>query len=406
MVKIKTALRSIGPGFITASVVLGPGSIAVASRIGSVYGYALLWIILIAAISMGIFTAMGTRFAIASNSSILKAIKDVYGKWFAGLIGISAFMAAASFQFGNNLGIATAMHGLTGIGINIWPLVFTPLGLILLFWAKNVYAIIEKLMMALVMVMILAFITNLFFVKPHLFNILKGFNPFSFQTSQLDEIAALVATTFSLNACIYQSYLVRNKGWGKSDLKTGIRDTVAGITVLGLISSFIIITSATALKPQGITVATAGDMAIQLESLFGSFSKYIFSLGLCAAAFSSLLVNAVIGGGLLSDSLGYGRSMQDKVPKILSAIIMIIGMTIAVFFKGNIVYALVMAQASSLLAIPSVGLGLFLIANNKKIMGDLKNTKTQNVYALFGFILIIIMVIYMFSKVFNMIKAL
>ncbi len=406
MKRIKAVVQSIGPGFITASVVLGPGSIAVASRIGSVYGYALLWIILIAAISMGAFTAMSTRFAIATDRSILETIKSEYGKGFTILIGISAFMAAASFQFGNNLGIATAMQGLTGIGTFIWPLVFTPLGLVLLFWAKNVYSIIEKLMMVLVMIMILAFITNLFFVKPHLFHVLKGFNPFSFQTRQLDEIAALVATTFSLNACIYQSYLVSNKGWKFKDLKASMRDTIAGITVLGLISSFIIITSATALKPQGITVATAGDMAIQLESLFGSSAKYIFSLGLCAAAFSSLLVNAVIGGGLLSDSLGYGRSMQDKVPKILSAVIMLIGMTIAVFFRGNIVYALVMAQASSLLAIPSVGLGLFLIANNKKVMGNLRNTTTQNVFALFGFVLIIIMVIYMFFKLFKMIQGL
>ena len=396
--KMRILFRSIGPGFIIASVVLGPGSIAVASRIGSAHGYKLLWVIAIAAICMATYTIMSARFGVGNDKSILQTITDTYGRWFSALIGISAFLSAASFQFGNNLGIATGMHGLTGISETIWPLLFTTLAIVFIFWAKNVYKILEKMMMIMVLVMIIAFFINLVFVKPNLIAILKGFLPVSFSVDQFDEMAAIVGTTFVLNACIYHAYLVYDKGWKEDDLKIGMRDTLMGITVLGIISTLIIVTSAAALHPKGIIVATAADMSIQLEALFGNFSKYIFNVGLCAAAFSSLVINAVIGGGLLSDGFGFGRSMQDKMPKIFTTLILLIGMIITVFFRGDIVYALVLAQGSTLFAVPSIGIGLLLVANNKAIMRELKNNRTQNIIAATGFILILIMVVYMYHR--------
>ena len=127
-------------------------------------------------------------------------------------------------------------------------------------------------------------------------------------------------------------------------------------------------------------------------------AKIIFSFGLCAAAFSSLMVNAVIGGGLFADGLGMGRSMNEKMPKIFTAVILVLGMVVAMFFKGNIIYALVMAQASSIFAVPLIAIGIFLILNNKKVMGKLRNNLLQNVLAIMGFILISVVVYYMYTK--------
>lgn len=396
--KIKKAIKSIGPSFILASLVLGPGSITVASRIGSTSSFSLLWVVIISGFSMIVYTSMAARFGIVNDNSILQTISKHYSKWFAASIGIAAFFASTSWQFGNNLGIGIAMKEITGINEIVWPLVFTPLGMILIFFAKNLYKILEKLMMLMVMIMIAAFAFNLILIQPNLTEVAKGFVPLSFSINNFDEIAALVATTFSLPAAIYQAYLVKDKGWKKNNLQEGVVSSNMGVMMLGVITLMIIITSAAALYPKGIVVNSAADMALQLEVLFGSYAKYVFSVGLSAAAFSSLMVNAVIGGGLLSDSLNMGRSMNDKMPKIFTSVILVVGMLVAVFFKGNIIYALIMAQASSVLGVPLIALGIFLIANNKKIMGKHINSKFQNGVGVFGFLLIIIMVYYMFNK--------
>ncbi len=403
--RIKKFFKSLGPGFIIASVVLGPGSITVASRIGSEYGYTFLWVIVLATIFMITYTSMGTRFGVLNSKSMLQSIADSYGRWFAVLIGISAFLSTSSFQFGNNLGIGIGMKGITGINERIWPFIFTPLGIILIFWAKNLYKVLENLMKFLVMIMIIAFFINLLLTKPDLAPVARGLVPSKFSSDSLNIVAAMMATSFALAAALYQSYLAQDKGWKIENLKSSLKDTYAGIFLLALISATLLITSAAALHPRGIVVNSAADMALQMEALFGSSAKVIFSVGLCAAAFSSMMVNSVIGGGLLADGLGLGRSMNDKTTKIFIVAILLIGMLVAVFFRGNVIYALIMAQASSMLAVPLIAVGLFLMLNNKKVMGKYRNNLGQNIIAVAGFLVIILMVYFMYQNMLSYIRT-
>lgn len=403
--KIKKFLRSFGPGFIIASLVLGPGSITVSSRIGSVHGYSLLWLIILAAISMLSYTSMAARFGVSQKESMLRVIGRTYGRWLSILISFSIFIAATSFQFGNNLGIGIGMAEVTGTPENIWPVIFTVLAIVLVYLTKNIYKVLEKLMMVLVMVMIGSFCINLFLVKPDMPMIAKGLLPIDVPFNHMATMAALVATTFSLSGAFYQSYLVQHKGWGPSDLSKGLRDSKMGIFILALIAGLIIITSAAALHPQGITVQSAADMAIQLEVLFGSSAKYIFSIGLSAAAFSSLIVNSLMGAELLSDGLGFGRTGESKAPKVFTMLILLTGMTISLFFKGDIIYALIIAQAATLLGVPFIAIAMLLLMNNKKIMGELRNTWTQNIFAIFGLILICIMTFFTYQKIIALLQG-
>jgi manganese transport protein len=185
-----------------------------------------------------------------------------------------------------------------------------------------------------------------------------------------------------------------------------LTDTYMGISILALISIMLIITSAAVLFPLGIRVHSAADMARQLYLLFGDYAKIVFSLGLCAAAFSSLMVNAVMGGGLLSDGLGLGRSMNEKMPKVFTAIILLLGMVIAVMFRGDAVYALILASAASIFAVPLIAIGIFLVVNSKELMGKFRNNLWQNILAVLGFILISIMVYYMYYKLVTYINSL
>ncbi|MEP3371956.1 MAG: Nramp family divalent metal transporter [Maribacter dokdonensis] len=396
--KIQNFFKALGPGFIIAAVVLGPGSITVSSKIGATHGYSLLWVIALGAISMSVYTTMSVRYGVLHETTLLKTIAKKYGKWLSIAIGVCSFLAALSFQFGNNLGVGMGMKTLTGINEAVWPLIFTPLAIILVFYAKNLYKALEQIMMVMVIILILAFIINLIFIQPDLEAAAMGFIPRTVSGGDFNEIAALVGTTFVLHNAFFQAYLVQGKGWKLVDMHKSIRDTKIGVFLLALISTLVVITAAATLKPKGISVNSAADMAIQLEMLLGSFAKYIFGFGFMAAAFSSLVVNSVTGGGLLADSMGLGSSMNEKMPKVFTAIILLAGMVIAVFFRGDVIYALIMAQASSILGVPLIAIGLFLVLNSKSIMGKYKNSILQNIMAVIGFILISALVYFMYEK--------
>lgn len=402
---LKKTFKALGPGVIIAAVVLGPGSITVSSQIGAAYGYKFLWGLVFACVFMITYTSMSARYGVVNEKSILQTISLKYGKWFSLIIGTSAFLSSMSFQFGNNIGIGIGMGGITGTDERIWPLIFTPLALWLIFGAKNLYRILEKLMMGLVLIMIISFIINLILTKPEIGAIAKGFIPTTVENNQLGILVALLGTSFSLAGALYHSYLAQDKGWKVTNLKSSLRDTYAGIIMLTTITAIIIITSAASLHPAGIQVSSAADMALQLESLFGSYAKVIFSIGLCAAAFSSLMVNAIIGGGLMSDGLGMGRSMNDRVPRIFTAVILVTGMMVALFLRGNLIYALILAQASSILAVPLIGLGMLLVTNNKEIMGAYRNNWRQNIFALAGLLSVSLMVYFMYRSLINYLGA-
>jgi len=402
--KITKALGAIGPGFIIAAVALGPGSITTASKIGATQGYDYLWAILLAAISMAVYTGMSTRFAVMNRQSILRVIESKYGRWLSYGIGISSFLASLSFQFGNNLGVGMGMESITGINVQIWPAVFTIFAIILIFVAKNLYATLEKLMMYIVMLIIMAFVVNLVFVKPDVSQTISGFIPSSFSTDYIGELAAIVGTTFVLNSALYQSYLVQKKKWQVTNMKMAIKASNTGVFLLALMSVLIIMTSAASLKPLGIQVNSAADMAIQLELLLGSYAKYIFAIGFLAASFSSLLVNAVIGGGLLADGLGMGQAMDKKMPKIFTTFILVAGMIVAILVASGLsspVYSLILAQSSSMIAVPLIGIGLLLIVNRTDVMGTFKNSLAQNILAILGLILLCVLVYMMYSKLIN-----
>ena len=396
--RLKKIFAIIGPGFITASVVIGPGSVSTNSKIGAIYGYELIWILVASIVSMMIFTVMGARFGVISKEPVLKVVSEKYGRWLSVFVGISAYFMSFGFGFGNNLGVATAMTSLTGISETIWIFAFSGIAFIIIFVSLDLYNVLEKIMMVLVAVMIFAFMANLFYTKPSGIDIVSGFIPKLPQGSQ-SVAASLAGTTFCINAALYQAYLVRDKGWGLENYKRSVNDSIAGVITLGFISLMIMVTSASALHPRGLQINSAGDMAVQLETLFGSVSKLIFCIGLWGAAFSSLMINSFLGGGIFSDSLGWGGSMRNFKTKLSASFILIVCLIIAVFFKGNAVNAIVFAQASTLFGFPAFALILMLVMNNKEIMGEYRNKWWENIVAFFGICLLFWMMLNTFFSI-------
>jgi Mn2+/Fe2+ NRAMP family transporter len=97
--------------------------------------------------------------------------------------------------------------------------------------------------------------------------------------------------------------------------------------------------------------------------------------------------------------------MNDRSTKLLIIAVLLIGMLVSVFFKGNVIYALILAQASSMLAVPLIALGLFLMLNNKKVMGEYRNKLHQNIIAIIGFLVIILMVYFMSQNMIGYIRS-
>ena len=381
--------QSLGPGLITACVVIGPGSIMTSSKVGAVNGFSLSWVVVASVLFMLTYTTMAARLGVMAKDSPGKMLTDCVGKWLAVLIGISVFFIASAFQFGNNLGVHTAFNAY--IEFDYIVIVFNSAAIAFLFFFKNLYKALEKLMMGFVGLMLLAFAVNLIFAKPNLSEWARGFVPGG--EGQIDLVVlGLVGTTFVIAAAYFQIYLIREKGIEEEDLPNSLIDSRVGAVIMALITLMIMGTAASVLRGQDLS--GAGDVAKQLEPLFGSWGKGLFCLGLFCAAYSSFLINSMIGGFVLADGLGLGSRSEDKWTRYLTAVVLLTGMSVALYVikKGvQPVGAIVMAQAVTVIAAPLMAGTLLWLCNRKEHMGEQKNGPILNIVGGIGFLMLLAM---------------
>jgi Mn2+/Fe2+ NRAMP family transporter len=395
--KLIPFLKTLGPGIITAALVFGPSKMTLTSKLGASYGYETLWLVVVAIFFMLIFTQMGARIGLSSEKSLLSLIRQKWGKAAGIFIGFGVFLVTTSFQAGNSIGVGIAVAEATETSTWLWVLVFNLLGMALLFF-RSFYKTLEKLMIALVGLMLFSFVTTLFLSKPSLFGIMKGFVPtIPFGSAGL--LIAFVASCFSIVGAFYQAYLVqesRKSGAGQTSAKR----SATGIYILGIMSAVVIICSAAVLQPQGITVNSASEMSKALEPLFGSYAAYLFLAGLFGASFSSLVGNATVGGSLLGDALGFGNQLSSKAVRGLIALVMSCGASISLIFGKLPLELIIFAQSVTIFLVPFIGLAMYAVANDVTIMGKNTNTPLSKISGAIGLLLLSGLAIWNFKELF------
>ncbi|MDQ8005894.1 MAG: Nramp family divalent metal transporter [Pedobacter sp.] len=393
--KLSTALKSLVPGIITAAVVFGPSKMTITSRLGADYGYSMLWIVVVAIFFMLVFTNMGARIGLSSSLSLLTHIRNKWGKGAAIAIGLGVFLVTTSFQAGNSIGVGIAIAEASGTKPWIWVVIFNVLGLALLFF-RSFYKVLERLMIALVGLMLLAFVTTLFLSNPSVSAIAKGFVP-SYEPSSAALLIAFVASCFSIVGAFYQSYLVQES---KSNGATPSNKSTTGILLLGFMSAVVIICAAAVLHPQGIKVNSASEMSKALQPLFGDYAADLFLVGLFGASFSSLVGNATVGGSLLGDAFGYGNHLNSKKVRLFIALVMICGASISLIFGKLPLELIVFAQSVTIFLVPFIGWAMYSIANDEQIMGKHKNSPYVKIVGSLGLLLLIALAVFNFYELF------
>ena len=385
----------IGPGLITACVVIGPGSILTSSTVGANDGYTMLWIVVFSVVFMLAYMTMGAKLGVVSGESPGDLIRKKAGRWLAILLGCCVFFISAAFQSGNNIGVAAAFEAFVDSEMVVAGLVIllNAVAITFLFAFKNLYRFLERLMMGFVALMLVSFAINLFMLGKNPVALENGFLP-SIGSFDL-AVLGLIGTTFVITAAFYQAYLVQQKGWGEPELANGILDARVGSVIMALITIMLMSTAAAGLYTgEAIKLANPVAVAEALEPTFGTQGKVIFCLGLFSAAYSSFLINSMIGGFIISDGLGLGSDPHDLAPRILTSIALLTGLGVGI---ATLVYdfdrtpTIIAAQAVTVVGAPLVAAVLLWLANSKDVMGEHANGPIMKVFAGIGLVLLIAM---------------
>lgn len=394
--------QRIGPGLITACVVIGPGSIMTSSRVGANEEYSMLWVVVVSVMFMMLYMTLGARLGVLAKKPPGDLIREHGGNGLAILVGCCAFFISAAFQSGNNIGVGAAFEAFVDDKWLVAGLIvlFNALAISFLFIFKDLYRMLERVMMGFVALMLICFAINLIRLQPNVGGMVAGLIPSGGKSSGDKEVQelilsvlALVGTTFVITAGYYQAYLVRQKGWGESELKSGLMDARIGSLIMFLITLMLMSTAAAGLYTGSpVSLGNPIEVANSLEGTFGPSAKIVFCCGLFSAAYSSFLVNSMIGGFILADSLNLGSRPEDKWPRIMTTAALLTGMVIALaalILDFDRTPTIIFAQAVTVLGAPLIAFVLLWLTSREDVMGAAKNSPAVNIAGAVGIILLI-----------------
>jgi len=377
-------LGLLGPGIIAASSGNEASGIATYSTAGAHYGYSLLWSFIPMTICFIVAQEMCVRMGVVTGQGLADLIREQFGVRWSAFVMLALLIANTGIIVAEFVGIAQASE-LFGISRYI----SVPLTALLIWWlvVKGTPKRVEQAFL-LLSLLFLTYIVSAVLTKPDWLQVGKEFvtPSFSLDSGYLFTVMALIGTTITPFMQVYIQSSVVEKRMDEEDLPVARADAIIGVVFANLIAAFIVISTAATLHSQGIELEDAADAAKALAPVAGVYAGYLFAAGLFGASMLAMGVLPLATAYSLSEALGFEKGLSRtfrEAPIFLGIFtaLLLIGAFVALIPGIPQIQLLLVTQCINGLLLPILLAAIVLLANNKEIMGDYRNSVFYNVLA-------------------------
>jgi Mn2+/Fe2+ NRAMP family transporter len=242
-----------------------------------------------------------------------------------------------------------------------------------------------------------------FLAHPTISDIARAFSfsgiPFgSSLTTFIFLLIANVGTTIAPWMLFYQQSAVVDKGSTKEDLLYGKLDTFTGAVMMGVVSVAIVIFTALTLHSSGTNTLSYTDLdfANTISKVLGQYAGVLFSIGLFEAGFVAAFALASSSAWAYGEIMDVPHSLNRKFSEAKAFysifFISILGSAFVVLIPGApLGFFTLLVQILATILMPPALIFLYLLVNDKSLMGDKVNGKFTNIAVISIIIAIIVM---------------
>lgn len=392
----------LGPGLIATSAGNDAGGIATYSQAGAKFGYELIWVMLILTVSFAVVQEMCARLGAATGRGLLDLIRERFGISWA-LFAVSVVLIAnGGVTVSEFVGIGAAME-LMGVS----KYIAIPLGALLIWYLVifGSYGKVEKILLLMTLVFF-AYPVAAFMARPDWGEVAKGaFVPtLRADPAYIFIIVGLLGTTITPYIQIFQQSSLVEKGVARRHYGPERIDAYVGAIFSNLMSiSMIIATAATLYVVGQRDIGSAADAARALEPVVGSAAKMLFGIGLLGATLLAGAVLPLATAYAVSEAFGVPKGVnldfrRGKVFFSLFTALIVVGAALALIPNVPVMQLLVGVQVLNGILLPIILVFILLLINDKRLTGDLKNTRRNNVLAVVTLVLISTAVVVMLGS--------
>jgi Mn2+/Fe2+ NRAMP family transporter len=361
---------------------LDVGAIATTAEAGSIFGFQLLWVLVLGTICVISLVEMSGRLAAVSKHTLAAAVRERFGFNYY-ILPLIAEVIVDFLVLGAEIGgVCIALQLVTGVNFRWWAL---PVGLAiwLLLW-KGSFGAIENSISFFGLVT-LAFVVAAFKLRPELPALADSLVP---SLPQQDTARYLFIAVSILGALIspylfyfYSSGAIEDK-WDESYL--GVNRAVAGLGMGfgSLVAIGVLIVAAQVLHPRGIEVDSYEQAALMLTQPFGYWGFILFAASLGIACFGAALEVSLDTAYIVAQAFGWnwGENLHPNqaarfssvytVFVFLASLLMVIGI--------DPLQLTLFSMALTAVILPTVIVPFLVLMNDPNYVGKYRNNWISN----------------------------
>lgn len=389
----------IGPGLLVSVGYMDPGNWATAIEAGSRFGYALLFVVVLASFSGMLLQSLCSRLGIATGRDLAQLSRERYRPGVARGQWLLAELSIVATDLAEVLGAALAFHLLLGVSITTGVVLTAFDTLIVLALQGANFRRLEAIVLGLIATIGACFFVELVLIGPYWPDVAAGLRPswdiLSSQEPLYLAIGILGATVMPHNLYLHSSVVqTRVSGDDAASKRSAIRfsrlDTIGSLSLALLVNAAILILAAAAFHGSGHTeVVEIQDAYHLLDPLVGgALASFLFGFALLAAGQSSTFTGTIAGQVVMEGFL------RAKIPcwqrRLITRGLALVPALIGVLWlgEGAVGKLLVLSQVVLSLQLPFALWPLIRFSSDRGLMGEFVNPRWVSALAwsLFGLI--------------------
>jgi len=370
-----------GPGIIVMVADNDAGGITTYAATGALYGYHLIWFLVILLPVAYFIQEMTMRLGAVTKHGHAEAIFRGFGPfwgWFSLLDLILTDWLTLVTEF---IGMTAA---LSIFGIPDWLTVIIVILFMGFMIMQGKYWTWEKIALGFCLLNLI-YIPLAFMVHPSVGQVFKDGLipniPGGFNNQFFFFLMANIGTTIAPWMIFFQQSSVVDKGLQEKDIRWGKVDTFIGSIFTVAVAIFIVIVTGTVLHGQVVdSAAQASTELMKTNPLVGTLMAIgLFNAGLLGAICISLASSWAFG-----EVFGWAHSLNEKVKEApwfyIFYFLLLISAGVVVLIPGApLVLITLFVQVIAVTLLPAALVFLILILNDKKHMGEFRNNLFQNI---------------------------
>jgi manganese transport protein len=381
----RSPLLFAGPAVIASIAYMDPGNFATNIGAGARYGYALLWVVLLANVTAMLFQALSAKLGIVTGRNLAELCREHFPTPVVWALWIISEVAAMATDLAEFLGAAIGLSLLLHIPLMAGMVMTAILTYGILMTESRGFRPMEIIIGSLVVAIVLCYLAEMFIAPIDWRAAGHGLAvPELPDAGALTLAVGIVGATIMPHAIFLHSGLTQNRAPGRNDRERRLLVRFSNIEVLvalgvaGLVNMAMVIMAASAFHAGHRDVAEIETAYKTLTPLLGPAAAGAFLTALLASGLSSSAVGTMAGQMIMQGFVGF------RIPILVRRLVTMIPAFVVVWLGVNSTDALIISQVVLSIALPAPVVALVMFTSRKDIMGGFANSRLTNVAASFG----------------------